>query len=246
MSTAVGVDGCKAGWFCFWREPSSVSFGIASDLNELTSALPKGSKVFIDIPIGLIDSGSEGRACDRDARKALGYPRASSVFSAPAFPVLDADDYEEAKKLSFNAIGKKLSKQAFMITPKIREVNDFLLSGQNSGYTIREIHPEVCFWGLNKRQAMKHSKKSSVGFEERLSVLENHLPNARDLTNRVLMKFKRSAVAKDDILDALVGMVVASTANDKLKTMPTSPQIDSRGLPMEMVYTEGGISKART
>jgi predicted RNase H-like nuclease len=152
--------------------------------------------------------------------------------------VLKAAEYRDAKELSVIAIGKKLSKQAFNIIDKIREVNTFLLSSQNSGYTIREIHPELCFWGLNKRQAMKHSKKRSAGFEERLSLLENHLPNGRDLTNRALMKFKRSEVAKDDILDALVGMVVASTFNNKLKTLPASPQLDSRGLPMEIVYTE--------
>lgn len=238
MNTAVGVDGCKAGWFYFRRDQASISFGVASDLEELTSVLPKSSRIFIDIPIGLIDSGSDERACDKAARNALGRPRGSSVFPAPAYPVLKAAEYRDAKELSVIAIGKKLSKQAFNIINKIREVNTFLLSGQNSGYTIREIHPELCFWGLNKRQAMKHSKKCSAGFEERLSLLENHLPNGRDLTNRALIKFKRSEVAKDDILDALVGMVVASTFDNKLKTLPASPKLDSRGIPMEIVYTE--------
>ncbi len=152
--------------------------------------------------------------------------------------MLKAAEYSDAKDLSVIAIGKKLSKQAFNIINKIREVNNYLLSSQNAGYTIREIHPELCFWGLNKRQPMKHSKKCSAGFEERLTLLENHLSNGRDLTNRALIKFKRSDVAKDDILDALVGMVVASTFDNKLKTLPATPQLDSRGIPMEIVYTE--------
>ena len=52
------------------------------------------------------------------------------------------------------------------------------------------------------------------------------------------LKFKRSEVAKDDILDALVGMVVAITFDNKLKTLPASSQLDSRGTPMEIVNTE--------
>jgi predicted RNase H-like nuclease len=139
MSTAVGVDACKEGWFYFREDQTSVSFGVASDLKNLTRILPKDSRIFIDIPIGLIDSGSEGRACDLAARKALGSPRASSVFPAPAYPVLRTTEYEEAKIVSLRAIGKKLIKQAFAITPKIREVNDFLLSNRDSGYTIRGV-----------------------------------------------------------------------------------------------------------
>ena len=139
MSTTVGVDGCKEGWFYFREDQTSVSFGVASDLKNLTRILPKDSRIFIDIPIGLIDSGSEGRACDLAARKALGSPRASSVFPAPAYPVLRTTEYEEAKIVSLRAIGKKLSKQVFAITPKIREVNDFLLSNRNSEYAIRRV-----------------------------------------------------------------------------------------------------------
>ena len=237
MSTAVGVDGCKAGWFYFRIDQKSVSFGVASDIHKLTSALPVGSRIFIDIPIGLIYSNSEGRACDGDARKALGSPRASSVFSAPVFSVLEAANYEEAQKLSLRAIGKKLSRQAFAINPKIREVNDYLISNRDSEYLVREIHPEVCFWSLNDLKPMKYSKKRITGFEERLRVLEKHLPNAHDHVDRALNKYLRREVARDDILDALVGMVVASTPEDKLKTMPPAPPKDSRGLPMKIVYT---------
>lgn len=200
--------------------------------------LPKGSRIFIDIPIGLIDSGSKGRVCDLAARSALGFPRATSVFSAPAYPALAAKNYDHAKRLSLRAIGKKLSKQAYLITPKIREVNDFLLSNRSSGYDIREVHPELCFWALNDRQAMAHSKKRPAGFEERLRVLETHLPSARELAVRAIGNYKRSEVAKDDILDALVAMLTAAAREANLKTLPSSPPIDSRGLPMEMVYAE--------
>lgn len=238
MSTVVGVDGCKIGWFYFRRNRTSISFDVASNLDELLATLPSNSRVFIDIPIGLLDEGSEGRECDKIARQALGSPRCRSVFSAPAYSVLSAKNYEDAKLRSINAIGKKLSQQAFAITPKIREVNNYLAANQPSGYLVREIHPEVCFWGLNNQQPMRYAKKRLSGFEERLDVLHKFIPNIHSIVDGPLNKYARSMVARDDILDALVGLVVASTSDEKLKTMPPKPKMDLRGLPMEMVYTE--------
>ena len=43
-------------------------------------------------------------------------------------------------------------------------------------------------------------------------------------------------VADDDILDAMAAAITASTNPAALKTLPEHPTMDSRGLPMEMVY----------
>ncbi|MCQ8129905.1 acyl-CoA dehydrogenase family protein [Methylomonas rivi] len=53
-----------------------------------------------------------------------------------------------------------------------------------------------------------------------------------------MKEFLRKEVSRDDILDALVGLVVASTSDDALQTAPMDPEKDSGGLPMEMVFTE--------
>ena len=238
MSAAVGVDGCKLGWFYYRRDKTSISYDTATSLEKLVTSLPSNSRIFIDIPIGLNDGGALERDCDKLARKSLGSPRASSVFPAPAFTVLAARSFEDAKRISVNSIGRMLSRQAYAITPKIREVNYHLAKNPNNNIYIREIHPELCFWGLNGRQAMKFSKKKSAGFEERMQVLGRFLPNIEEIVSGPLLSYRRSEVAKDDILDSLVALVVASTSDDQLRTIPTNPQVDSRGIPMEMVYTE--------
>ena len=238
MPTVVGVDGCRDGWFYFRSDGADIRSGIAGDFAGLVEGLPPGARVFIDIPIGLIDSDRDGRERDRLARRKLGFPRASSVFSAPAFPVLAATSYEDAKRKSDQAIGKKLSRQAFAIVPKIKEVNEYLAANRNSPVVVREVHPELCFWGLNGGVAMQHAKKKRAGFNERLNLLQKFLPNAQALVQEPLNKHKRSAVARDDIIDALVALVTACTADDKLITLPASPPIDSHGLAMEIVYTE--------
>ena len=238
MTTVIGVDGCPKGWFYFRSDSDVISSGVAGDFAELVEGLPQGARVFIDIPIGLIDSGSDGRECDRLARRALGSPRSYSVFSAPAFPVLTATSYDEAKSKSFEVTERMLSRQAFAIVPKIKEVNEYLAANRNSSIVVREVHPELCFWGLNGGVAMQHAKKKLTGYNERLQLLQKFLPNAQALVQEPLNKHKRSAVARDDIIDALVALITGCTADDKLITLPANPPLDLRGLAMEIVYTE--------
>ena len=57
-------------------------------------------------------------------RRLLGKPRSSSVFPAPVRATLKATNYEEACRLSMNAHGKSMSKQAYEIIAKIREVDE--------------------------------------------------------------------------------------------------------------------------
>jgi predicted RNase H-like nuclease len=237
MSIAVGVDGCRAGWFYFQQDNKTITHGLARGIHNLLDTLPECSRVFIDIPIGLVDQGSAGRICDASARKLLGTAKAASVFSAPCRPVLKASSYEEAKEISFKAIGKKLSKQTFLITSKIKEVDDYL---QNQGHNIvvREVHPELCFWALNGCKTVISHKKSEDGFKERLLLLSKYVPNIKDLVGDVLTTYLRKKVARDDILDALIAMVVASTSDDALSTTPVATVLDSVGLPMEIVYAE--------
>ncbi len=236
MTSSMGVDGCRDGWFYFSYECGKPIYGVAKSIQQLFSLIDPKAVVYIDILIGLIDEGAGGRRCDSEARSALGHGRASSVFSAPARPTLSAGSYAEAKQLNQAATGKMISQQAFAIIPKIREVDDFLRERPEIRYRLREVHPEVCFWGLNQELPMEFAKKKREGFEERLGVLERYLPDVRSITESILAVYPRKAVARDDILDAIVGYLVGIMPEGRRKTLPSEPLIDSAGLPMEMVY----------
>jgi predicted RNase H-like nuclease len=231
------MDGCRAGWFYFRQRGKALTYGLASDIFHLSKSLPEHTRIYIDIPIGLLESGTVGRHCDQEARQLLGRARSSSVFSAPIRPVLAAHNYEEAKKISAEIIGKKLSIQAFAIAPKIKEIDEFLLNNGHK-FLLREVHPELAFWALNERKAMTYNKKTRRGFEERLYLLGQFVPKCHQLVEEVLRAYPRKELARDDILDALVVLVVACTSDSSLKTVPDKPAIDSRGIPMEIVYTE--------
>jgi len=82
MGAALGIDGCRSGWFWFRFNAGVGTFGVAGTLAELLADFPDGGCALIDIPIGLRARGKRERLCDIEARERLG-PRRASVFAAP-------------------------------------------------------------------------------------------------------------------------------------------------------------------
>jgi predicted RNase H-like nuclease len=231
----IGVDGCRGGWFMV---------GLAADggnackllhhIDELDAYLAAAQCILIDIPIGLLRHETQERACDKQTRKILGRPRGSSVFPAPSRCALHCISYQAANAHNVSCSGRGLSRQSFGILPKIREVDSYLdtLARRRK---IHEMHPELCFWALNQHMAMRNNKKTRAGFAERLAVLTRHYRQAQDAIATALQQYPRSRVARDDIVDALVGAVTARHAQ-ALRHFPENPAQDEKGLVMEIVY----------
>jgi predicted RNase H-like nuclease len=234
--TFMGVDGCKAGWFAVSLGEASWSINVYHDFAHLWSGCADADLILVDIPIGLRDKGLEERACDKEARRVLGPPRASSVFPAPCRPALKEATYQEASDLNRTLTGRGLSRQSWAISGKIREVDEFLRTHALAKSKIRECHPELLFWSLNNRTAMRHNKKKVEGYKERLAVLTNHYTQAPLIADEALDRYPRKEVARDDILDALAAAVAAYLTEGSLPSVPKIVERDSYGLPMEMVY----------
>jgi predicted RNase H-like nuclease len=232
---AIGVDGCRSGWFYFALRKELYHFGTVPGVGDLLAGRHDHPSVFVDIPIGLLDSGAGGRECDREARKVLG-PRRSSVFSAPVRSVLNAADYGDAGRRSIAATGRSLSRQAFGIVPKIRHVDMLMRGDPDARSMVRESHPEVCLWALAGGRPMAYSKKADEGFEERMEVLSQVWPEARRAVASARSRVGGSCAARDDIVDALVLALAAATPPSGLRTFPPRPERDAHGLPMEIVY----------
>ena len=129
----IGIDGCKSGWFCVVIDNHGWDIIIIETIDDFHTVVDKNSIILIDIPIGLREKGSKGRLCDLEARKHLRSPRCSSVFSTPVRQALIVSNYEEANQINFSITGKKLSRQAFNIMPKIKEVDDFMCTKNSDG-----------------------------------------------------------------------------------------------------------------
>jgi predicted RNase H-like nuclease len=172
-----GVDGCRGGWtVALATLEEIVEVRVVPAFADVLALRP--AAIAIDMPIGLADSGP--RACDIEARRRLG-PRRSSVFPAPLRPMLEANTYQEAL-----AIGG-LSKQAYHLLPKIREV-DALITPRRQR-TIVEAHPELCFARLVGHPC-RAPKRTSEGRAERQMVV------------RLTIDRPPTGAAWDDVLDA--------------------------------------------
>jgi predicted RNase H-like nuclease len=230
----VGVDSCRAGWFyTAITDGAGCETGIAPNIEWLWNKFKKTTLILIDIPIGLPHISS--RACDIAARKFLGPGKGSSVFPPPCREALYAKNYQEACEINQKILGKKISKQAWGIAPKIRNVDKFLQSHSEAKKKIQETHPEVCFQALPGKPII-NKKKSKEGFSERLTVLSEYFANAEEIANDALAGFYRKDVKRDDILDSMVAAVTARFGKNRLESLPKNPEIDNAGLPMEIVY----------
>lgn len=233
----IGVDGCRAGWVAAGiRADGEVKVDVYPSIGALCEQLGSDDRLLIDIPIGFAADEDGTRACDRQARKLLGGRRASSVFPCPTREALRADTYADACDVNEEHTGKRLSRQAWAIAPKIREVDTFLRINDHARGRMREVHPEVLFWALKGSRPMQHRKGGWAGCEERLFVLRRFVPNLRDVLREAVDRHVQTRVGPDDILDAIVAAVTGHFGGDALQTIPEDPPVDAFGLATEMVY----------
>ena len=243
MDLFCGVDGCHAGWIVVSCD-SQLCFQSAElkeDIQEILDYTRGAALTLIDIPIGLKDRELPGRrTCDVEGRKILG-KRAFSVFTAPQREALKAETWEGEKgasNINKEICGMGLSKQTWGIMKKIASVDSVLVSNVSLQSRLRETHPEVCFWSLNNRQEMKDPKTSVQGLGERLDVLARLSQNANEFYNRIKNQYKVKDVSSDDIVDAMAAALTARLSERYgIQTLPQTPEIDSHGLRMEIVFT---------
>ncbi|MDJ0880805.1 MAG: DUF429 domain-containing protein [Gammaproteobacteria bacterium] len=230
----IGIDGCKAGWFYIGLDDAEYQIGIFPCILELSPFLPSAKRVLVDIPIGLNRDDQHERQCDVLARNCLKPYRHASVFPAPSRCALEYRDYQQANEANRACTGRGLSRQTFNIMSKIREVDDFLQKEPQRN-KVMECHPELGFWAINNKQAMRHNKKTQQGFEERLALLVKHFHRAEEIINQAMSRYLRQQVLRDDIVDALICAVSAKNAMD-LISLPVKSVYDEELLPMQIVY----------
>ena len=228
MSCAAGVDGCKGGWIALLLpesgEPTVLVTPRFADILDHASA---PAIIAVDMPIGLPDAvGPGGRGPERAVRAVI-KGRTSSVFSVPSRLAVLIEDYRAAclEAARTSEPPKKVSRQAFNLFPKIRELDALMTRALES--RVYEVHPELAFWRLNDGQAMAHPKKSLPGRAERRAVLMRH-----GIPATALDRAPRGA-GIDDLHDAAVSALIARRiARGAAVSFPGTPARDARGLRM--------------
>lgn len=235
-----GVDGCRTGWLVVqWdlegRAPAR--FEIVRTFREILQ-LPEAPRVIaIDIPIGLPERAViGGRQADVAARARLG-ARKSAVFAVPARAAVMQTEYRTACAVAFahSDPPRRVSKQAFHLFPKIREVDGLMTPALQD--RVVECHPEAAFVQMNGGEPLALPKKiKSRPNAEGLRLRHDLLARTGFPTDILEARHavRRSAGA-DDLIDACA---CAWTAARILKgtaiRFPADPPVDARGLRQEI------------
>ena len=229
MPVVAGVDSCIGGWLAvlvtFFEEIVEEEHVLLESFKDLAALKNPPSYIAVDIPIGLLDKPEKGgRECDRVARKILGHPRSSSVFSPPVRPSLDCVTFEEAKKYNLNM-------QSFGILPKVRELDRLMTPELQK--RVRETHPEISFFTLAGLAPARAGKKKAQGREERISILDQYFFQVEEGLGR----YPASEVTADDILDAYACAWTAMRMfRGEAGHIPDDPPRDEKGLQMAIWY----------
>lgn len=232
----LGVDGCRAGWVAArlnLLSGETAAFIIPSFDDLWKGVGTEAEMIAVDMPIGLAETGR--RACEREARKLLSPYRHTSVFPTPRRAMLAFDAYEDANdwgKRQGAEAGGGLSRQAWMITPKIREIDNVIKPRDQR--RLAEGHPEVAFWRLNGGAPCRHPKRKPEGAKERLALLRRQgISNAR----RLYESLRAEAGAKigaDDVYDACALALTAKARLEGKAVRLGDGAKDARGLLMEI------------
>jgi predicted RNase H-like nuclease len=218
----LGVDACSGGWVGICISPHGVSGHFAAGIAELVAAFKEESLlevVAVDMPIGLADTGP--RAPDVLARRLVG-ARASSVFSTPLRPALEAATRAEADAVHRRLTGKGVSAQAFALKEKLFEVDHWARG--HAGQVV-EVHPEVSFAQL--AGPVLEPKRSWTGQRQRHRLLAE--AGLRVPENIGIAGIRADS---DDVLDAAVAAWTAGrVATGQAVSYPDPPVTYADGWP---------------
>lgn len=246
MAAYLGLDWTDNGWLGVGlAEDGGYDVDLYPSVASAWAAHPDRRRVLVDVPIGLTDD--EVRRCEEVALSYLAPARHQSIFWTPVRDAVFSRTLAEAKRINQRAIGRSVQNQAWRLCPRIREVDDFIgLFPDEAPGTIRESHPELCFWAFNEADPLGESKHEEAGIERRLSLLEDRHDLAGQVYEDAVETFiepppyarRLGRDGRADVLDAIALAVTAAASDRKLRRIPAEPQRDRREgytLDVEMV-----------
>ena len=232
-----GVDGCRRGWVAAFVRPrgAEVRVRVVATFAEVLAAPEQPAIVAVDMPIGLPPRvGAGGREAESAVRPLLGQ-RQSAVFSVPSRAAIYAEDYGAACRLALQTSDppRKVSRQLFMIAPKIREVDTVLRATPQAAARVFEVHPELAFWRLNGERALTEPKKvKSRPYEPGLALRRGLLIGA-GFPPDVVRAPPPPGAAADDLADAFACAAIARRIHrGEAQPFPRAYARDEFDLPM--------------
>jgi predicted RNase H-like nuclease len=226
-----GVVPCPGGWLV---QPARLFTAtivpeeplVLAELNDVLDYRPSFLYLVIDAPIGIPDRPFGGyRACDREARDLLGWPRRVSVAPVPCREALYATTLAEAQRLE-----PWLTPLAYRRFRWWREADTEI-----HAYHQRRIFsgsPELSFLLVNGDAAASTSSFWRDGPIERLALLQERLPGLRALAQAAP---PRGASLRHVLNAAALLWTARRIAGRAITRLPRDPMWDDQGRRIELV-----------
>jgi predicted RNase H-like nuclease len=156
--------------------------------------------------------------------------RLKCLSGAGPWRVEEGLSYREASDLHRHIDGRGLSRQAYALLPKIREVDGYLREDLASQQRVVEIHPEVSFAVWNGGTAKAYRKSKPVGRSERERLIDREWPHDRE---RLWASVCGAGCARDDLNDAFAALRTVRRAGAGMaETLAPVAEFDGVGLRM--------------
>jgi predicted RNase H-like nuclease len=194
----------------------------------------RAERILVDVPVGLLEGGSEGREVERLAREVLG-KRRSAVLTPPVREATRKRRYTVAARAHERKTGGSLSKDAFEMSEAIAAVDELLQEIPETRGVVAEANPEVCFRAFAS-ETLEHPETVAAGYAERMRALADYDRDAPPTVQRAAEDTAGHGVSIADVLDAVALAYTAAPGPGTLRTLPADPPLDETGLPMAIHY----------
>lgn len=226
------VTPCPGGWLAL--SARVVGSAVAVDQVEVLASLaevidlrPAFAVAAIDVPIGLHDEPSGPfRACDREARAMLGWPRAHAVRPVPSRRALGARSFDEAR-----AAEPWLRHFDWDRMTRLREADEvFRAFHQRRWFSAL---PDLGFAALNAGIPVVASPYQAAGVMARLGLLRQQLPGVE----QVVLDTPPAGAGMVHVLRALGLVWTARRIHGRRAVrLPVDPVRDSIGRRIELLW----------
>ncbi|WP_123538601.1 DUF429 domain-containing protein [Halosimplex salinum] len=232
----VGVDWSGGSWVAVAFDPSGFDHAaVFEEVGDLWVRYEEvAERVLVDLPIGLVEEGEEGRRCDELAREVLG-PMGRTVVTPPVREATRKRRYPAAQRVNERKAGRGITERAFAMSDAIAAVDELLRNVPEAHAAFAESNPEVCFRAF-AGEPLEHSKAYAAGYAERMRTLAQYDRDAPPAVQAAAASTEGHEVAVADVLDAMALAYTAAPGDGTLRTLPADPPTDAKGLPMGITY----------
>ena len=226
-----GVEPCPTGWLVAAGRLQGIALFpedpvVFDTFTQVLDQRPAYEIIALHAPVGLLDEPRKGgRTCDHEARQLLGWPRMASVVPAPVRPALSAKTWASARKRNGG-----MSPVTWALLDHVAEVEAEMQPYRQR--SIFEVHPELALLELNGEEPVPLAKHHADGRHYRERLLRSKMQGIDRVLNA-----KLPGVSREHLVDVAADLWTARrVAARSIHRLPETPEWDSQGLRMEIVY----------